>query len=209
MKEGNDKIEISCGDMLTLSQEISSREVKIALMEKDYERLNEDYINVKAQFAKSESGRLEVMAENKVLNEKIQVMEEKIQVMEEKLNALKAQNKEFTDNRIDLSQLSEKELFQILAVMMEEYLPLSTKKVKRFLRTQEVNLSMVLILRGFIEESVPDELKTRILSVINKVMLLPEKPVQPKIEPTINGGQAFFGTINNSEFLGKDKDENE
>ena len=202
MKEGNDKIEISCGDMLTLSQEISSREVKIALMEKDYERLNEDYINVKAQLAKSESGRLEVMAENKVLNEKIQIMEEK-------LNALKAQNKEFTDNRIDLSQLSEKELFQILAVMMEEYLPLSTKKVKRFLRTQEVNLSMVLILRGFIEESVPDELKTRILSVINKVMLLPEKPVQPKIEPTINGGQAFFGTINNSEFLGKDKDENE
>ena len=47
MEEGKDKIAISCGDILTLSQVMSSLEVKYARLEMKYERLEEDNISLK------------------------------------------------------------------------------------------------------------------------------------------------------------------
>ena len=199
MEEGNNKIAISCGDILTLSQAMSSQEVKYARLEMKYERLEEDYINVKAQLAKSESERLDFAAENRTLKEKNQLQEEEIHL-------LKARQNEQTV----VSPMSEQEMIQkVITILLEKYLLLSHEKAQKFMKTHEVDLTTALVLRGFLEESVPDELKARLLEVISNVVLLPGKPEQPKFEQTFNGGQAFFGNITNSEFLGRDKDCNE
>lgn len=199
MEEGKDKIAISCGDILTLSQAMSSQEVKYARLEMKYERLEEDYINVKTQLAKSESERLDFAAENRTLKEKCQLQEEVIHTLKAKEN-----------ERTAVSPISEQELIQkAIVFMLEKYLLLSIDKVREFMNTRDMNLATASILRGFIEDIVPDEVKTRLLEVISNVVLLPGKPEQPKFEQTFNGGQAFFGNITNSEFLGRDKDCNE
>lgn len=199
MEEGKDKIAISCGDILTLSQAMSSQEVKYARLEMKYERLEEDYINVKTQLAKSESERLDFAAENRTLKEKCQLQEEVIHTLKAKEN-----------ERTAVSPISEQELIQkAIVFMLEKYLLLSIDKVREFMNTRDMNLATASILRGFIEDTVPDEVKTRLLEVISNVVLLPGKPEQPKFEQTFNGGQAFFGNITNSEFLGRDKDCNE
>ena len=199
MEEGKDKIAISCGDILTLTQAMSSQEVKYARLEMKYERLEEDFINVKAQLAKSESERLDFAAENRTLKEKCQLQEEVIHTMKAKEN-----------ERTAVSPISEQELIQkAIVFMLEKYLLLSIDKVREFMNTRDMNLATASILRGFIEDTVPDEVKTRLLEVISNVVLLPGKPEQPKFEQTFNGGQAFFGNITNSEFLGRDKDGNE
>lgn len=199
MEEGKDKIAISCGDILTLSQAMSSQEVKYARLEMKYERLEEDFINVKAQLAKSESERLDFAAENRNLKEKCQLQEEVIHTLKAKEN-----------ERTAVSPISEQELIQkAIVFMLEKYLLLSIDKVREFMNTRDMNLATASILRGFIEDTVPDEVKTRLLEVISNVVLLPGKPEQPKFEQTFNGGQAFFGNITNSEFLGRDKDCNE
>ena len=199
MEEGKDKIAISCGDILTLTQAMSSQEVKYARLEMKYERLEEDYINVKAQLAKSESERLDFAAENRNLKEKCQLQEEVIHTLKAKEN-----------ERTAVSPISEQELIQkAIVFMLEKYLLLSIDKVREFMNTRDMNLATASILRGFIEDTVPDEVKTRLLEVISNVVLLPGKPEQPKFEQTFNGGQAFFGNITNSEFLGRDKDSNE
>ena len=199
MEEGKDKIAISCGDILTLTQAMSSQEVKYARLEMKYERLEEDFINVKAQLAKSESERLDFAAENRTLKEKCQLQEEVIHTMKAKEN-----------ERTAVSPISEQELIQkAIVFMLEKYLLLSIDKVREFMNTRDMNLATASILRGFIEDTVPDEVKTKLLEVISNVVLLPGKPEQPKFEQTFNGGQAFFGNITNSEFLGRDKDCNE
>ena len=199
MEEGKDKIAISCGDILTLTQAMSSQEVKYARLEMKYERLEEDFINVKAQLAKSESERLDFAAENRTLKEKCQLQEEVIHTLKAKEN-----------ERTAVSPISEQELIQkAIVFMLEKYLLLSIDKVREFMNTRDMNLATASILRGFIEDTVPDEVKTRLLEVISNVVLLPGKPEQPKFEQTFNGGQAFFGNITNSEFLGRDKDCNE
>ena len=199
MEEGKDKIAISCGDILTLTQAMSSQEVKYARLEMKYERLEEDFINVKAQLAKSESERLDFAAENRTLMEKCQLQEEVIHTLKAKEN-----------ERTAVSPISEQELIQkAIVFMLEKYLLLSIDKVREFMNTRDMNLATASILRGFIEDTVPDEVKTKLLEVISNVVLLPGKPEQPKFEQTFNGGQAFFGNITNSEFLGRDKDGNE
>ena len=131
---------------------------------------------------------------------------EKCQLQEEVIHTLKAKENE----RTAVSPISEQELIQkAIVFMLEKYLLLSIDKVREFMNTRDMNLATAAILRGFIEDTVPDEVKTRLLEVISNVVLLPGKPEQPKFEQTFNGGQAFFGNITNSEFLGRDKDGNE
>ena len=202
METDKGKIEISCGDILTLTQEISKREVMLARLEMKYERLEEDHINVKAQLAKSESERLEVTAENRTLKEKVQLQDEVIQTY-------KAQKQGQSFDKVDFSKLSEDFIEQLLSYLLEKYLLLSIEKSRDFMKTRHLDLPTASVIRGFVEDTVPDNLKAKLLEVIHNVMLLPAKPEPPKIEPTVNGGQAFFGPITNSEFLGKEKDEDE
>lgn len=199
MEEGKNKVEISYENMMALYQELSGKDVQYARLEMKHERLQEDFVNVKAQLAKTESERLEFAVENKILKEKVQLQEEEIHV-------LKAQR----EGRQDASPMSEKEHLQkTIVIMLEKYLLLSIEKVKAFMQTRDVNLPTASILRGFVEDTVPDELKAKLLESISSMMLLPGKPEPPKIEPTITGGQTFFGSITNSEFLGRGKDADE
>ena len=202
MEEGKDKIAISCGDILKLTQVISSLEVKCARQEMKYERLEEDNLNLKAQLAKSESERLEVTAENRTLKETVKLQGEEIQ-------AFKTQKQEQTVKDIDFSKLSEEFIEQLLSYLLERYLLLSIEKTQEYMKTRHLDLPTASVIRGFVEDTAPEKLKARLLEIIHNVMLLPAKPETPKIEPTITGGQAFFGPITNSEFLGKDKDEDE
>ena len=197
MEEGKDKIAISCGDFLTLSQAMCSQEVKYTRLEMKYEKLEEDHINVKAQLAKSEAEKLS--ATNRTLEETVRLLQEEIHALKAKLN-----------DRADASTMSDQEMIQkAIVLLLKNYLLLSIEKVKEFMNTRDVNLTTASIIRGFVEDTIPDELKTKLLEVIHNVVLLPGKPEQPKFEPTINGGQAFFGNITNSEFLGKEKDSDE
>lgn len=199
MEEGKDKIAISCGDFLTLSQAMCSQEVKYTRLEMKFERLEDDYINVKAQLAKSEAENLELSATNRTLEETVRLLQEEIHALKAKLN-----------DRADASTMSDQEMIQkAIVLLLKNYLLLSIEKVKEFMKTRDVNLTTASIIRGFVEDTIPDELKTKLLEVIHNVVLLPGKPEQPKFEPTINGGQAFFGNITNSEFLGKEKDSDE
>ena len=134
MEEGKDKIAISCGDILTLTQAMSSQEVKYARLEMKYERLEEDYINLKAQLAKSESERLDFAAENRTLKEKNQLQEEEI-------NLLKARQNEQTV----VSPMSEQEMIQkAITTLLEKYLLLSHELKARLLEV----ISNVVLLPG-------------------------------------------------------------
>ena len=78
MEEGKDKIAISCGDFLTLSQAMCNKEVKFTRLEMKYEKLEEDHISVKAQLAKSEAENLELSAANRTLEETVSLVVEEL-----------------------------------------------------------------------------------------------------------------------------------
>lgn len=129
MEEGKDKIAISCGDILTLSQVMSSLEVKYARLEMKYERLEEDNISLKAQLAKSESNNLDQSAENRTLKETVLLQQEEIHSLKAKLN-----------DRADASPMSDQEMAQkAIVLILEKYLLLSIEKVKDTVTSLHLN----------------------------------------------------------------------
>ena len=173
MEEGTNKIAISCGDILTLSQQLSDRDVRYARLEMKYDMTLQENERLKKQLEESETARVAAETENSVLKSEVQRLHSDI-------DTLKAKFTEIANN----AMLSEQEQIErTIALLLESNIFLSILKVQEFMQNHVSDLVMAFQLRGFVEECVPDKIKPAVLGVISKVMLLPEKP---KPQPPVN-----------------------
>jgi hypothetical protein len=173
MEEGTNKIAISCGDILTLSQQLSDRDVRYARLEMKYDMTLQENVRLKKQLEESETARVAAETENSVLKSEVQRLHSDI-------DTLKAKFTEIANN----AMLSEQEQIErTIALLLESNIFLSILKVQEFMQNHVSDLVMALQLRGFVEECIPDKIKPAVLGVISKVMLLPEKP---KPQPPVN-----------------------
>ena len=173
MEEGTNKIAISCGDILTLSQQLSDRDVRYARLEMKYDMTLQENERLKKQLEESETARVAAETENSVLKSEVQRLHSDI-------DTLKAKFTEIANN----AMLSEQEQIErTIALLLESNIFLSILKVQEFMQNHVSDLVMALQLRGFVEECVPDKIKPAVLGIISKVMLLPEKP---KPQPPVN-----------------------
>ncbi len=173
MEEGTNKIAISCGDILTLSQQLSDRDVRYARLEMKYDMTQQENEKLKKQLEESETARIAAETENGVLKSEVQRLRSDI-------DTLKAKFTEIANN----AMLSEQEQIErTIALLLESNIFLSILKVQEFMQNHVSDLVMALQLRGFVEECIPDKIKPAVLGIISKVMLLPEKP---KPQPPVN-----------------------
>ena len=173
MEEGTNKIAISCGDILTLSQQLSDRDVRYAHLEMKYDMTLQENERLKKQLEESETARVAAETENSVLKSEVQRLHSDI-------DTLKAKFTEIANN----AMLSEQEQIErTIALLLESNIFLSILKVQEFMQNHVSDLVMALQLRGFVEECIPDKIKPAVLGIISKVMLLPEKP---KPQPPVN-----------------------
>ena len=173
MEEGTNKIAISCGDILTLSQQLSDRDVRYARLEMKYDMTLQENERLKKQLEESETARVAAETENSVLKSEVQRLHSDI-------DTLKAKFTEIANN----AMLSEQEQIErTIALLLESNIFLSILKVQEFMQNHVSDLVMAFQLRGFVEECIPDKIKPAVLGVISKVMLLPEKP---KPQPPVN-----------------------
>lgn len=173
MEEGTNKIAISCGDILTLSQQLSDRDVRYARLEMKYDMTLQENERLKKQLEVSETARVAAETENSVLKSEVQRLHSDI-------DTLKAKFTEIANN----AMLSEQEQIErTIALLLESNIFLSILKVQEFMQNHVSDLVMALQLRGFVEECIPDKIKPAVLGIISKVMLLPEKP---KPQPPVN-----------------------
>ena len=173
MEEGTNKIAISCGDILTLSQQLSDRDVRYARLEMKYDMTLQENERLKKQLEESETARVAAETENSVLKSEVQRLHSDI-------DTLKAKFTEIANN----AMLSEQEQIErTIALLLESNIFLSILKVQDFMQNHVSDLVMALQLRGFVEECIPDKIKPAVLGIISKVMLLPEKP---KPQPPVN-----------------------
>ena len=158
MKEGTDKIEISCGDILALTQEISNKDVKYARLEMRYEI--------------EESARMKAEAEANCYKE------ENKQLREE--NAwLKSQ---LADKPQSPQQPDREQMEQTIALLLENHVVLSLPKMQEFIQNHMIDLATAMLLRGFVQECIPDDLKSSSIGLVSKLQL----PERPKPQPTID-----------------------
>lgn len=173
MEEGTNKIAISCGDILTLSQQLSDRDVRYARLEMKYDMTLQENERLKKQLEESETARVAAETENSVLKSEVQRLRSDI-------DTLKAKFAEIAND----AMLSEQEQIErTIALLLESNIFLSILKVQEFMQNHVSDLVMALQLRGFVEECIPDKIKPAVLGIISKVMLLPEKP---KPQPPVN-----------------------
>ena len=173
MEEGTNKIAISCGDILTLSQQLSDRDVRYARLEMKYDMTLQENERLKKQLEKSETARVAAETENSVLKSEVQRLRSDVDTLKAK----------FTEIANDAMLSEQEQIERTIALLLENNIILSILKIQEFMQDHVSDLLMALQFRGFVEECVPEKIKPAVLRVISKVMLLPEKP---KPQPPIN-----------------------
>lgn len=173
MEEGTNKIAISCGDILTLSQQLSDRDVRYARLEMKYDMMLQENERLKKQLEKSETARVAAETENSVLKSEVQRLHSDIDTLKAK----------FTEIANDAMLSEQEQIEKTIALLLENNIILSILKIQEFMQDHVSDLLMALQFRGFVEECVPEKIKPAVLRVISKVMLLPEKP---KPQPPVN-----------------------
>ena len=102
MEEGKDKIAISCGDILTLSQEISDRDVKYAKLEVRYEMAQDEIEKLRRQLNDSEAARIAAETENRALKTEIERQRGDIETLKARLSEIA------NDSRLSEQEMMEK-----------------------------------------------------------------------------------------------------
>ena len=171
MEEGKDKIAISCGDILTLSQEISDRDVKYAKLEVRYEMAQDEIEKLRRQLNDSEAARIAAETENRALKTEIERQRGDIETLKARLSEIA------NDSRLSEQEMMEK----TIAYLLESNIFLSIVKIQEFMQSHVSDVILAFQYRGFIEECVPDKIKPAVMGVISKLIMLPEKP---KPQPT-------------------------
>ena len=166
MEENKDKIVISCGDFLTLSKVMSSQEVKYTRLEMHHEMLKVENERLKQRLEESESARKKAESETKIYIEENQRQREEMELLKAHIEELQ-----------NYSKLSKREqLENAAALLLEHNVLLSYLKMRAFMQTHVKDLNTAMMLRGFVEDCISDELRTSAIGMVGKVMLLPEVP---------------------------------
>ena len=191
MEEGSNQIQLSRGDLIALSQEISDRDVKYAKLEMLYEMSVEKNRDLELRLAVEEAAR------KKAEEEAAMLREENLQQREE-IETLKAQIASMDDA---VHEPNREILQQAIEFLLQKHILLSILQLQAFMENRVTDLNTALVLRAFVLECIPEQLQTATLSIINKVMALPEKqkPVAPIDQRTINltGDNASYNENNN------------
>ena len=166
MEEGTNKIAISCGDILTLSQQLSDRDVRYARLEMKYDMTQQENEKLKKQLEESETARIAAETENGVLKSEVQRLRSDIDTLKAK----------FTEIANDAMLSEQEQIERTIALLLENNIILSILKIKEFMEAHVSDLLVALQFRGFVEECVPEKLKPALLRVISNIMLLPERP---------------------------------
>lgn len=190
MEEGNNQIQLSRGDLIALSQEISDRDVKYAKLEMLYEMTVEKNRDLELRLAVEEAAR------KKAEEEAAMLREENLRQREE-IETLKAQIASMGDA---VHEPNREILQQAIEFLLQKHILLSILQLQAFMENRVTDLNTALVLRAFVLECIPEQLQATTLSIINKVMALPEKkPVAPIDQRTINltGDNASYNENNN------------
>ena len=166
MEEGVNKIAISCDDILTLSQQLSDRDVKYARLEMKYEMTLQENDRLRKQLEESNTARVTLESENGVLKNEVQRLRSDIDTLKAK----------FTEIANDAMLSEQEQIERAIALLLENHIILSILKIKEFMEAHVSDLVVALQFRGFVEECVPEKLKPALMRVISNIMLLPEKP---------------------------------
>ena len=166
MEEGVNKIAISCDDILTLSQQLSDRDVKYARLEMKYEMTLQENDRLRKQLEESKTARVTLESENGVLKNEVQRLRSDIDTLKAK----------FTEIANDAMLSEQEQIERAIALLLENHIILSILKIKEFMEAHVSDLVVALQFRGFVEECVPEKLKPALMRVISNIMLLPEKP---------------------------------
>ena len=180
MEEGTNKIAISCGDILTLSQQLSDRDVRYARLEMKYDMTQQENEKLKKQLEESETARIAAETENGVLKSEVQRLRSDIDTLKAK----------FTEIANDAMLSEQEQIERTIALLLENNIILSILKIKEFMEAHVSDLLVALQFRGFVEECVPEKLKPALIRVISNIMLLPEKP---KPQPINNHNVTMTG----------------
>lgn len=173
MEENKDKIAISCGDILTLTQAMSSQEVKYARLEMRHEMVLEENERLKRRLEESESARMKAEEENRLLKTQNELLQQDIDTLKTKIANLVS-----TMQQPDMDMMQ-----QAIEFLLQKHILISILQLQSFMQANVSDLNTALALRGFVMECVPEQLQAATLAVINKVMVLPEKP---KPQPPVN-----------------------
>lgn len=166
MEETKDKIAISCEDILTLSQAMIGQEAKYVRLEMRHEMVLEENECLKRRLEESEAARVKAEANAKFYQEESQRLSKELEQAKAKLTEL-----------LNSSQQTEREqLEKAIALLLESNILLSFLKMKAFMKEHVNDLPTAMMLRGFVEECVPDNLGSAVLGLVRQVMLLPEIP---------------------------------
>lgn len=186
MEEGNDKMHISRGDLIALSQEFSDRDVKYARLEMMYQMEQEKNKQLTEQLAESEAERRKAEEKNcglEIINEQLR---RDLEAMKVKIDSI--------DNSI--KQPDRELLQQAVEFLLQKHLLISIFELQQFMKDKVSDLSTAMLLRGFVLTCVPEQLLPTALNIINKVMVLPNKPnpIVPIENRTINltGSDAIY-----------------
>jgi hypothetical protein len=186
MEEGNDKMHISRGDLIALSQEFSDRDVKYARLEMMYQMEQEKNKQLTEQLSESEAERRKAEEKNcglEIINEQLR---RDLEAMKVKIDSI--------DNSI--KQPDRELLQQAVEFLLQKHLLISIFEIQQFMKDKVSDLSTAMLLRGFVLTCVPEQLLPTALNIINKVMVLPNKPnpIVPIENRTINltGSDAIY-----------------
>lgn len=177
MEEGKSKIEISCGDILALTNEMSNKDVKYARLEMRHEMLVEDHERVK-QENESLKQQLEASERARLLaEEKAKKLEEENASVKQELMAVTARLVELTET----SGLTDRDIIgKAVKYLLQNHLIISLLQMKAFFDKKVENAKMGLMLRGFVLECVPPQLQPAAFTVLTNMMELPDKPEPPQ-----------------------------
>ena len=122
MEEGTNKIAISCGDILTLSQQLSDRDVRYARLEMKYDMTQQENEKLKKQLEESETARVAAETENGVLKSEVQRLRSDIDTLKAK----------FTEIANDAMLSEQEQIERTIALLLENNIILSILKIKEF-----------------------------------------------------------------------------
>ena len=165
MEEGNN-INLSYGDLIALSKEWSDRDVKYARLEMRYGLLVEKLREQEEKLAASEAARNKAEEEVRQLKNINEQQQRDIDFLKTKI----------ADMASSVESPNMDTLQQAIEFLLQKHLLISILQLQTFMQDKVSDVNTSLALRALMLECIPEQLQAASLAIINKVMVLPDKP---------------------------------
>lgn len=165
MEEGNN-INLSYGDLIALSKEWSDRDVKYARLEMRYGLLVEKLREQEEKLAASEAARNKAEEEVRQLKNINEQQQRDIDFLKTKI----------ADMASSVESPNMDTLQQAIEFLLQKHLLISILQLQTFMQDKVSDVNTALALRALMLECIPEQLQAASLAIINKVMVLPDKP---------------------------------